>query len=333
MASSEATRKSTISLSILHLEHVCSCAATFCYLSIRRLITGALFLSGILTSRKMVAGKRKAPVAKSSPAIIQYLAAVDKIKSSAITDNAHSLLQDVTHTKDSKFFDSLVFGDSGEMMESTLDEIAEDKIAFELNTLYEEYTFATAKDASLTDDLRRDMTHQHSENSLVYGEIEFKSFQKLLQCLPPPVSRGEGIFYDIGSGSGRAVFTARFTGDFDRCVGIELLPNLHQLAASVNSLYKILYRHKLKWQTVEFHCADLMEYDWSDGTVVYAPSLLFDDEMMAYISNKAKDLQQGAYLISLKKFAAIDPTAFEMIQEAVFPMSWGSANVYVYRRC
>jgi hypothetical protein len=311
------------------LEHMCTCAATFCYLSIKKL---QLELSLLLRRRRMVAGKRKAPVVKSSPAIIQYLAAVDQIKSSTITDNVRSLLKDVKQTKDSKFFDSLVFNDTGEMMESALDKIAEDKIAFELNTLYEEYTFATAKDASLTDDFRRDKTDLFSENSLVYGEIEFESFQKVLQCLPPPITRGEGIFYDLGSGSGRAVFTARFTGDFDRCVGIELLPNLHQLAASVNSLYKILYRHKLKWQTVEFHCADLMEYDWSDGTVVYAPSLLFDDEMMAYISTKAKDLQQDAYLISLKKFAAIDPTAFEMIQEAVFPMSWGSANVYVYRR-
>ena len=310
----------------------------------------------------MVAGKKKeqkAPVVtKSSPAILQYLAAVDQIKESkssstssrSITDNVYSLLKDVPHTKDSKFFDSLVLfdADSGEMMEHVLYEVAEAKIAFELNTLYEEYTFATAKDASLTDDLRRrdkQAHEQYSENSLVYGEIEFESFQKLLQSLPPPppppavshgTRAGNGIFYDLGSGSGRAVFTARFIGDFDRCVGIELLPNLHQLAASVNSLYKILYRHKLQWQTVEFHCADLMEYDWSDGTVVYAPSLLFDDDMMAYIGTKAKDLRQGAYLISLKKFAGaavLDPTALEMIQEAVFPMSWGSANVYVYRRC
>jgi hypothetical protein len=308
----------------------------------------------------MVAGKKKAePVVKSSPAILQYLAAVDQMQikssnssSTIITDNVHSLLKNVTHTKDSNFFDSLVLFDhadsSGEILmddreRSVLYEIAEDKIAFELNTLYEEYTFATAKDASLTDDLRRDKdkAHEHSENSLVYGEIEFESFQKLLQCLPPPPDTvpqshgvsGKGIFYDLGSGSGRAVFTARFIGDFDRCVGIELLPNLHQLAASVNSLYKMLYRHKLKWQTVEFHCADLMEYDWSDGTVVYAPSLLFDAKMMTYISTKAADLQQGAYLISLKKFAFIDPTALEMIREAVFPMSWGDANVYVYRRC
>jgi hypothetical protein len=285
----------------------------------------------------MVAGKRKAPGVKSSPAIIQYLATVDQIKNSStctITDNVHSLLKDVVHTKDGKFFSELVFDDSGDMTKSALEEISEDKICFELNTLYEEYTFATAKDASLTDDLRRrDKYHQHSEDSLVYGEIDFEGFRKLLQCLPPPVSHGEGIFYDIGSGSGKAVFTARFTGDFDQCVGIELLPNLHQLATSVNSLYKILYRHKLKWQTVAFHCADLMEYDWSDGTVVYAPSLLFDDAMMACISTKAQDLQQGAYLISLKRFAAMDPTAFEIIQEAVFPMSWGSANIYIYRRC
>ena len=55
MATSEITRKSTnISLSVLHLEDVYSCAATFCYLSMRKLVTGALLISAILTRRRML---------------------------------------------------------------------------------------------------------------------------------------------------------------------------------------------------------------------------------------------------------------------------------------
>jgi hypothetical protein len=42
-----------------------------------------------------------------------------------------------------------------------------------------------------------------------------------------------GIFYDLGSGTGKAVFAARFVCDFARCIGIEILDGLHKQAASI----------------------------------------------------------------------------------------------------
>jgi hypothetical protein len=38
------------------------------------------------------------------------------------------------------------------------------------------------------------------------------------------------VFYDLGSGTSKAVFVARLTQDFSRCVGIEILTGLHQQA-------------------------------------------------------------------------------------------------------
>jgi ubiquinone/menaquinone biosynthesis C-methylase UbiE len=40
-------------------------------------------------------------------------------------------------------------------------------------------------------------------------------------------------FYDLGSGTAKAVFAARFTQDFGRCVGIEILPSLHKQANKI----------------------------------------------------------------------------------------------------
>ena len=288
------------------------------------------------------------------------------------TDNLQSLLRDVateTH-QDAKFFAAFVerYSTAACRLENSEDDIkltslspcqqeilcemAKEKLLHELNSLYEDYTFATAKDASLTDDLRREQKKQmsnqeqpkHSDDSLVYGEVDLEGFCNLLQSLQAASQQERekkgGTFYDLGSGSGRAVFAARFLGDFQQCIGIELLPNLHQLATSLQSLYKFVYKHKLKSQAIDFYCSDLLEYDWSDGTVVYCPSLLFDDLLMERIAVQALKLQPGAFLISLKKFpnnsADMDPEGFhqnfEMVQQSVVPMSWGDANVYVYRR-
>jgi hypothetical protein len=41
------------------------------------------------------------------------------------------------------------------------------------------------------------------------------------------------VFYDLGSGTGKALFAARLTQDFSRCIGVELLESLHGAAVNV----------------------------------------------------------------------------------------------------
>ena len=237
-------------------------------------------------------------------------------------------------------------------------QIAQDKALQELNTLYEEYSYTIAKDASLTDEIRRhqlnkqgkggggdsDEVQQHSEDSLVYGEIDLHGFCQLLNdCILPHTTK-EDVFYDLGSGSGRAVFAARFVSDMKECIGIELLENLHNLAMSVASLYKFQYNHKFIHQEVKFVCSDLLNYEdwWTNGTVVYIPNLLFDDRLQNQIASKAKYVPPQAFWICLKKFPTTSATAdtsepsfysiFELADQRLVPMSWGESNVYVYRR-
>jgi hypothetical protein len=252
---------------------------------------------------------------------------VDQLKGTAtVTHNVHALLKDLVHTKTDQFLDLIVRNDG---WIDHLADIVDGKVSLELERLYEECCPTTAKDASVSDHHRKENSN---DNSLVYGEVEFASFLNLLQFFPESNSKG-GVFYDLGSGSGRAVFAVRFSLDFDRCIGIELLPNLHKLAVDVTEVYDQTVRHKLAFQSVDFYCEDVLNYDWSDGTVIFTCSTCFEDELMTAISEKAKDLQQGAYLITLKKFPGIDLDAFAIIQEAVAcQMSWGDADLFVYRR-
>ena len=241
--------------------------------------------------------------------------------------------------------------------------LIEDVVVPELTVLYDEYSFITAKDASLTDERQRDTgsPQQHSSDdndSLVYGEIDLQGFCTLLREIidrPTTVAAAllssGGIFYDLGSGSGRAVFAARFVGDYSTCIGLELLANLHGLASAVHSLYKVRYASKLQHRAVQFIETDLLDYDWSDGTVVYIPNLLFDPGMLQQIATQATKLQRGAYVLSLKKLGSVNATtddheentteeacgcsfqdAFELLRQQVVTMSWGDSTVYIYQR-
>eukprot|EP00986_Skeletonema_menzelii_P007417 scaffold2916_cov190-Skeletonema_menzelii.AAC.3 len=226
------------------------------------------------------------------------------------TDNLHSLLEDGVRVKN----DSSENGEANHILADDLYQLAQQKVLHALDSLYEEYTFASAKDASLTDDLRRRISssdgtceHDHTEDSLVYGEIDLRGFCDLLMHHVPHSS--DDVFYDLGSGSGRAVFAARFVGDFRECVGIELLSNLHEMATSVRNL---------------------LDHDgwWKDGTVVYVPNLLFDDSLKAQIAEKAVRMRAGACLICLKKFeGAAFNAVFEFVKERPVVMSWECQKV------
>jgi hypothetical protein len=76
------------------------------------------------------------------------------------------------------------------------------------------------------------------DKSLTYGEVEVASFQNILGYTSPhnAFNEPEGIlksriFYDLGSGTGRAVITAALSpSPFSKVVGIELMPELYELS-------------------------------------------------------------------------------------------------------
>ena len=74
------------------------------------------------------------------------------------------------------------------------------------------------------------------------GEVEFASFSKVLRKINPPPG---GVFYDLGSGTGRAVFVARFLHDFKSCKGIEVLSGL--VSPSV-----------LRWRSIDSYRGSLL---------------------------------------------------------------------------
>jgi SAM-dependent methyltransferase len=80
--------------------------------------------------------------------------------------------------------------------------------------------------------------HAGSNDALVYGEVDVASFAEIFAAYLPDLPRSGGLFVDLGSGTGRAVFAAWLLHDFEKCVGVELLKSLNDIADSTLDKYR-----------------------------------------------------------------------------------------------
>jgi Histone methylation protein DOT1 len=78
-------------------------------------------------------------------------------------------------------------------------------------------TLQKGKEISKSEREARDLT---LDKSLIYGEVDYMSFARILRKLAPAAG---STFYDLGSGTGRAVFVARISQDFSKCIGTSTL--------------------------------------------------------------------------------------------------------------
>ncbi|GMH50463.1 hypothetical protein TL16_g00778 [Triparma laevis f. inornata] len=259
-----------------------------------------------------------------------------------ISRNAQSLLKELVLVNDPNMMSILPMIEGPESNSekgfiSKLYQLADRKASEEFDRLFEDCSIEVAKSASKGERADKELT---KERSLIYGEVEFDSFAVVLRKIcsgfskdMAPMDRNK-VFYDIGSGSGRAVMIARMTQDFKTCVGIELMENLAALADNIKEKYVAgNYSEKL-YETVgkdvEFHQADFLKFDWSDGDLVFANSTCFTDELTAAIAERSKGMKAGSYLVTFTKGIISD--AFELVEKKRYVMSWGPATVFIHRR-
>ncbi|CAM9320572.1 unnamed protein product, partial [Phaeothamnion confervicola] len=194
--------------------------------------------------------------------------------------------------------------------------------------LYADCSLEAAKNLSKAEREAKQLT---SCKSLIYGEVDYFSFARVLRRIRAPPG---AVFYDLGSGTGRALFVARFTQDFSRCVGIELLESLHGAALGVCERFNRHFRGYLSTtrpQHAAVYHGSFLDVDWRDGDVVFANSTCFGEELMDGIRKRAALLKPGSIFISFTKDLQA-PGTFEILDKKRYRMSWGPATVYVHRR-
>jgi len=118
---------------------------------------------------------------------------------------------------------------------------------------------AAARELSIAESVRRGLARSTPSLDLTYGDIGFEAIREGLAAASPPKG---GTFVDLGSGSGRAAVAAALLFDLGRCIGIEILTDLHQAATETAQRYKAmrdcLADHPVRTtSSIEFVCGDI----------------------------------------------------------------------------
>lgn len=160
---------------------------------------------------------------------------------------------------------------------------------------------------------------QYSGDSLTYGEISLCSLLDLLALIKPTT---HDQFYDLGSGSGKAVIATKLRYPQMEVVGIERVQALHDLAEERGQ--SVPPPHAV------FLCEDFLSADLSHATILLINATAFMPDVWAPLLVKLLGLKAGTKIIITSKQLPDD--AFLMRYGAVERMSWGSVNTYIYER-
>ena len=158
----------------------------------------------------------------------------------------------------------------------------------------------------------------------VYGEIEFESFLALVGLTRPTA---DTVFYDLGSGAGKAVLACAMVYNMAYYAGIELFESLHACATAQQESLKKNQHYLANAQKVQFIHGDFLAIPWPHATLVFIHSTMFS-AFWDTLNAKFSLLKPGAWVIVIS--TKLSHPMFQLYRQTKVLMSWGVATAYVY---
>ena len=152
-----------------------------------------------------------------------------------------------------------------------------------------------------------------------------------------------GIFYDLGSGTGKAVIAMAIFCPFKKLVGIEALKGLWDLSMRSRFAYYQTISDKFvkfrdlfsieKTNELDFYNGDFMRQRWVDAAIIFANSTCFSDDLMDRIGIKAMfECKVECILVTISKKIKNFNDDWECFHDFKRVMSWGLGTIFVYIR-
>ncbi|HBI21561.1 MAG TPA: hypothetical protein DDY37_03080 [Legionella sp.] len=190
------------------------------------------------------------------------------------------------------------------------------------HTVYQQL-FALVDGFSLSRDARR--TQDAME--YVYGEIDFFSFIALLSQAKLD---NHTIFYDLGSGTGKAVLACAMVFDVKESHGIERFPGLHHAAISLRNALALRPDYTAAAKKIHFLNDDFFNANVSQATLIFINATGFFGQRWTDLSMKIEQSTQCTVVITTSK--ALRSKAFSIIKITTVQMSWGTVKAYIQQR-
>ena len=166
---------------------------------------------------------------------------------------------------------------------------------------------------------------------LTYSEIRFETFAIVLKkCRSKHggLQKPGGVFYDLGSGLGKALFAALLVFEFERCTGFERLDMLHDGARELADKWDrtkdgLSFLTEGQRQTE----VDLVNDDFlsehvtlADAKVVFMNSTCYGEDMMLKIAAKCEKMAPETWVITHTK--RLPSVHFDVLEECRLMQSW-----------
>ncbi len=173
--------------------------------------------------------------------------------------------------------------------------------------------------------------NQYTSKSFVYGEVVPDSFYEMVSEGGPIPGQ---IFYDLGSGTGKAVMLAHLMFDFKVARGIEYLETLYGASAEVlkryeNDIYPTI-APEIGDKQIQLIHGSFLDIDFSDADFIFMNSTCFQDDLMEALEEKLEKIRPHATVISLSK--SLKPTSFHQYKHKMFEFSWGQATAFYHKK-
>lgn len=167
----------------------------------------------------------------------------------------------------------------------------------------------------------------HDAMEYAYGEIEFFSFIALLSLIHPDKHT---VFYDLGSGTGKAVLACSMVFPVQKSIGIELFPELYLHSCKQVEQLARMKQYKEQAKSIKFFLGDFLEANINDATLIFINATAFFGPTWEKLCSKIDHLPHLNTIITTSK--ALSCTHFEVLKHTRVEMSWGIVVAYIHTR-
>ncbi len=175
--------------------------------------------------------------------------------------------------------------------------------------------------------LSQNARHVHDAMEYAYGEIEFLSFIALLSLTNPNKNT---VFYDLGSGTGKAVLACSMVFPICKSIGIELFPELYLDSCKRRDQLAAMKNYAEQTKKIQFILGDFLKVNLDDATLVFINSTAFFGPTWEKLCAKLDHLPHLNTVITTSK--TLSSTHFTVTTRTKVEMSWGVVFAYVHTR-
>lgn len=170
--------------------------------------------------------------------------------------------------------------------------------------------------------------------NLTYGEISLKGFHSLLEDINEYLATAES-FYDVGSGTGRAVFVASIAiASIKSCTGFEIVDKLSTASKALKYKLQNISKIQKEIRKCSFHCCDSFLQEnmetWLRGDIIFLPTTCFTSEIMNRINVNLCQTKSGTIIICTTR--SLRSTELTLIHDKRYAYFKGSLRFLVYKR-